>query len=275
MKEGLIRYEGGKSYQHFYKDRGYVIKDFWITLPMGEILKLVTNTHMRLEENTAIELQKTINGNNLNSIKNKLKGKRIFLIGNGSSLKDFDFSILDNDETMVMNFGAEFYPKAKHLLFLDLNFVKKGLKIINKFQGNIFAAYRSEAHIRTKKKKTYFFTIDPKSNPTNSFSQGLFGGNSGMAALNLALIMGCDPIYLLGYDLINEVDNIHFYSDEKYGRGGYSTKKCNSKAVDFEKFVDYFPNVKIINLNEKSNIKCFPFDSIENVFHNSNLELLK
>lgn len=270
MKDGLIRYEGNRGYQHFYKDRGYVVKDYWMSLPISEILKLITNTHMRVEEETAIHLQKILNGKNLNTVKNKLKGKRIFLIGNGSSLKGFDFSILEGEESLVMNFGAEFFPKAKYLLFLDLNFVEKGLGIINKFKGEIFAAYRSEAHLRSKKKNMFYFTIDPKSNPTKNFTQGLFGGNSGMAALNLALIMGCDPIYLLGYDLINDVDNIHFYSDEKYGRGGYSEKKCRNKALDFEKFIDHFPNRKIINLNPDSNIKCFPFDDIKNVINTSN-----
>ena len=98
---------------------------------------------------------------------------------------------------------------------------------------------------------------------TKSCKEGLYHGqNSGYGALNLAMVLGADPIYLLGYDCAKGPDG------EKNYHGGYPTA---SNPAALEKFKEAFKagakmlrpgRHHIYNLNPDSALRCFPMMDI-------------
>lgn len=59
---------------------------------------------------------------------------------------------------------------------------------------------------------------------STSMEQGIYVGpigfdsNSGMGALNLALCLGADPIYFLGFDMIGGADGLQTWHHQPYPR---------------------------------------------------------
>jgi len=105
--------------------------------------------------------------------------------------------------------------------------------------------------------------FDPYRN-ANEFSPNLHEGltrssNSGIPAINLAILLGANPIYLIGFDskpTENGLQN-HFHS------GHPETQKDSvfNKFIEaFDKFAKKVPeNVEVINLYPASGIKSFAF----------------
>jgi hypothetical protein len=99
--------------------------------------------------------------------------------------------------------------------------------------------------------------------------EGIYGGNnSGFGALMLAIALGANPIYLLGYDMKMKVQS-HWHD-------GYPGQLLEPLAVKLqsyrellEKFAPLIKNlgINVINLNPDSAVTCFPFDTIDNVLN--------
>jgi len=172
------------------------------------------------------------------------KVKRIFLVGGGSSLKDFDFSVLDNEDTVAINESLfrlknptffitvdydwlegkrdsyEFikYKKSKAQKFFIAN-MSKGTQL--KYKDCKYVHYGKEYNL-----EDYDVVIrSPKVSGFGNFNNFCHGQNSGYCALQLALIMRYEEIYLLGFDLTSdEKGDVHFhhqYKDivrKKYGK---------------------------------------------------------
>jgi hypothetical protein len=92
-----------------------------------------------------------------------------------------------------------------------------------------------------------------------SFSDGWFGGGAGCTALHTAILLGGNPIYLLGYD---------FYEDNGRHFDEYD-ESCNEKELYMIAFEgleqisreNWIP--KIYNCNPRSRLKCFPHIDID------------
>lgn len=169
-------------------------------------------------------------------IKDKYKGQRLFILGSGPSLKGFDFNRLDNDLTIALNHTVRYYNKAKMLLFMDRKFVMEWKSGIDSFQGDVF--FRSVCDYQGPNKNTYCFGIN-KHGPQEQIENGLFMGESaGLAALNLGLIMGCSPIYLLGFD----IDGGYFFVDEFKEKGRQYEEHKKERMVKLFKRFDKYKN---------------------------------
>jgi len=94
-----------------------------------------------------------------------------------------------------------------------------------------------------------------------------FGGNSGFAAINLALHRGASSLYLLGYDLgVTEKDQAtHFFGEHPKGL-----------QIDspYEKWIQAFEvaapslssfGARVYNCTPNSNLNCFPKVKIQEV----------
>jgi hypothetical protein len=86
------------------------------------------------------------------------------------------------------------------------------------------------------------------------FADGLSPGDSGLRALNLADILGADPIYLLGIDLRGNP------KAQQWWHEGYDMKSLGTYEEFLRVWVDSAPLIKasVINLSTESALEAFP-----------------
>ena len=91
------------------------------------------------------------------------------------------------------------------------------------------------------------------------------GRKPGLSALNFADILGADPIYLVGYDLQpihGKTGNWHREYPDNWKMGAWVYAKM------IERFRDFAPCARhrVVNLNPRSALDCFPVLSPEEVW---------
>jgi len=166
---------------------------------------------------------------------------QVYIIGGGSSLKDFDFKRLKDKTTICVNKSIFDVPNPDYFITMDYSFLNKiDLKKFRKikcpkiFIVDLDLPYMTEQggkvfDVRTG--ITYHFNefdIVIKSKFTkgigfkwNEFYNGL---HSGFCGIQFASLMGYENIYLLGYDYNKEGD-IH-YHDSYEGKTQFR-QKCD------------------------------------------------
>ena len=205
---------------------------------------------------------------------NNWAGKRCFVIGGGPSLKGFDFSRLDGELTIAVNRAFE-YLEPSVVFFMDPIFYQKVM-------NGTFGERTKERFISHKMKVTlnisgvqygdgvYSIPISERPEMTTDLKDGLFeGGNSGFAALNLAVCLGANPIYLLGFDM-----NSNGTGKQSWFHPGYENPGKDSVYGGWiEHLNDAAPiikelGIKVINLNPESGVRCFEFGEFEGIKDN-------
>jgi hypothetical protein len=199
------------------------------------------------------------------NVNGHLRDKDVFLLGSGTSLRNFDFTKLHNKYVIAINHSIEHY-NAQALIFGDKIFVTKTNFDFMKYQGNIFCSDKClgtnpiQDIYREGKRRIYVFK-DRRDEPSTSFKSGLFHPTStGALAINLALVSGARTIYLLGYDFYYN-KGIHFYQDYEHHKR-MPEERMKLKIQRFAWFEKY---PQIINLNPKSNLPYFKKKSISEV----------
>jgi hypothetical protein len=199
------------------------------------------------------------------------KGRRCFIIGGGESLKSFDFSKLKNELVIGVN-------RAYEKIDCTINFAmdntfydwivkgKLGDKAKRRFDD--YKGYKVWLDtVGYDYPKGIFIVKKAKPQAVNyNLKDGIRGGtNAGFGALGLAVCLGANPIYLLGFDMKGRDGKSaqwHSGYPEKQGEGVYGAmindfKKVAQPLMDKE--------VKVINLNSESELKCFGFQDIEDI----------
>ena len=159
----------------------------------------------------------------INSLHNKFKGRRCFVIGNGPSLSKMNLDLLVNEVTIGSNGIYKLFDKYKfrpnYLLFQDSRTILGKAKEINELKGIPKLVSLNSSHLVKKDKYTYFFNLanhlgwenikssSPKelkgnlpifSNNFAEFASNM--GNVSHTAIQLAFFLGCNPVYLIGCD---------------------------------------------------------------------------
>jgi hypothetical protein len=200
-------------------------------------------------------------------------GRRCFIVGGGPSLKGFDFNRLRGERVIAINKAFYDVPFADILFAMDrplLDLIRDG-KLGEEYQQAFESFYGLKLWLDLS---GYSYPAGVYSIPsagetgwTKSLSEGLFHGqNSGYGALNLALVLGANPIYLLGYDCSRGP------AGEKNYHGGYpGSGKPNAVDIFLKAFkagaamLDGITQSRIVNLNPHSALRCFRFDDIDKV----------
>jgi hypothetical protein len=193
------------------------------------------------------------------------QGRRCFIIGGGPSLAGFDFSQLRGE--LVIGINRAFEKIAPSVIFsMDSRlyaWIKSGMlgqEALDKYEKSTARKIWVEA-------PSFKFGAEVLVIPRlegvgigRSLSGGLYtGSNSGLAALNLAVVLGANPIYLLGFDLISRDQFQQWWHD------GYPTVQRDKVYQTFRKeFEEVAPTLKemgvsVINLNPESGLRCFDF----------------
>ena len=184
------------------------------------------------------------------------KGKRIFILASGPSLKALDLSRLKRRIVMGMNRSFLTYPKTHYHCVMD---------------HRLFELYEKELH-----ETRYLFTLQdrPWGIPmellgTKGFSwdleKGIYSGYTiSFVALQVAVYMGFQEIYFLGLDLKHEGSNTHFF-----GHDFHSEKHETTEFPKMEKMLTYAAtslqdsNVQVFNCSPVSTLTCFQKISFE------------
>ena len=199
---------------------------------------------------------------------NMWKGERCFILGGGPSLREFDWTLLRGERVIAVNRAFEVYPDADITCSLDQRWLAWTTN--GKLGPDAQAAYRSYkgailmVHVYGTKSDypPRIQLVEGHGNPNElspSLKYGLgYASNSGFVALNLALVLGCNEVYLLGFDMKGGSDGYqaHFHN-------GYPERQ---RRTVYKKFMLAFDKVaamaqekaRIVNLNPDSALECFP-----------------
>lgn len=204
-------------------------------------------------------------------------GHPAFLVGGGPSLRGFDFARLRGRRSIGVNIA--FYAFDPTIIFsMDtrcLNWILNGTYDRGSFPGlrdkfKKTAAYKTWLLTYTASlpddifivpvHKSYQVGLDSF---TFRYRDGIGHGNhSGYAALNLAVILGANPIYLLGYDCNRQPDASHWHAGHPIPQN----------PTHLTTFIKYMTNaapiikkagIRVVNLNPASALRCFEFGSLE------------
>jgi hypothetical protein len=184
------------------------------------------------------------------------KDREVFIVGGGTSLKNFEWSRLIPYCVIGCNSAYLLSPKVINVVAFGDN------KFWNNFQNDLICLPMPVFTNLPKLQKTKEPNIWVMRRKTKGFGTDSLGwnGNTGCLALNLALIFGARRINLLGYDM-------------KLGNGKanwHNNKQIDKpRAANYKRFINGFkscikdihknwPNVEIYNITKDSDLDLFP-----------------
>jgi hypothetical protein len=197
-----------------------------------------------------------------------------YIIGGGASLRGFDFSRLKGKPNKIaINrawkdvYDADIWFSEDHRVITELwgkdhlFQAFKGNKVLHAlapgFKAEVLAVDPTLQVLERKRQDKYW---------SRSLRDGLsMSSCSGVGAINLAWLLGADPIYLLGFDCRSDGQILQNYHDD-YKQMGFEWMTGANKAEDFKSDLEIWvaPHVsdrKVINLVNPaypSAVECWP-----------------
>jgi len=186
----------------------------------------------------------------------------VFVIGGGSSLKDFDFLKLKDKDTIAVNMAALDVPNPTYCITADST-------IFRKVQEGYFKEVKTTWILVTNPNHCSMKWQDGKFIGKHGFVYNLFcmnmvirnagvegigfsfndfktGYNSGFSGFQLAVLLGYKRIYLLGFDLVSG-SQCHYHSR-------YSGREIRKES--FDKYYDNFV-IALKRIKEETDIEVF------------------
>nr|WP_309098437.1 6-hydroxymethylpterin diphosphokinase MptE-like protein [Fredinandcohnia onubensis] len=249
--------------------------------------------------NTRENIRYHLNKNNMKfytkknlELKNKHKGERCFILGNGPSLKGMDLTKIQNEKIFAVNFFAKSYlfPQIQptYYCMLDGAFgqakhIDDAIHILNAVNANFLLgewAIKAFEHFDTSQKKIYYSfssLIQYGDSTCYDFAKITTGSpNVINHCIKWALFMGFDEIYLLGCDFnqFARPKQGHFYGS-KPAHESNSYRRGMDLMYSSQALFDHYAlekesrkiNSKIFNATPNSLI-----DAYETVDYNSIFE---
>ena len=236
----------------------------------------------------------------INELKNKYKGQRCFIVGNGPSLNKIDLKKLEGEYSFAVN--SIFYKtremgyKPTFYTVEDIQVIRDNINEINKYECDYMFFPSSEKRRFTKGKNRYFVNLDYSFYVDKSkyfeiprFSQDaakeVFCGQSvTIVNLQLAYFLGFTEVYLIGMDFSyvipdsakvsgnviesTENDVNHFHPDY-FGKGKkwHDPKLHNVlKSYKLCKLMYELDDRKIINATVGGNLDVFDRTDFKELF---------
>lgn len=202
----------------------------------------------------------------LKTLKDRFKGERCFIVGNGPSLNKCDLSLLENEYTFAVN--GIFYKteemgfKPTFYMVEDGHVVDDNLEKINEYDPEYkFFPSLYKDKINTTE-NTYFFAADlgfyrgdhpsfEKPRFSKNFSEvGYCGQSVTYLNMQLAYYLGFTEVYLIGMDfsyeiretdevrgqtLISNEDDVNHFHPDYFGKGKkWHDPKVHNVAINYE-----------------------------------------
>jgi len=184
------------------------------------------------------------------------------VVGGGPSLRGFNFKRLLPYHTMAINMAFLDCPDAEIVYVGDRRLLER-LSLDSRFHAHPGLKVMRENHLESavcQKDGVVSIPVTKAGAWGESLEDGVCDlGNAGTAALNLADILGADPIYLLGIDCggadaAGRIANYHDEYPASWRKPADYLKRKFSGA-----FEDVAPHIfaKVYNCSETSTLNCF------------------
>jgi len=193
------------------------------------------------------------------------KGLDVIIIGGGPSLNDFPFDTLKQETVIGCNAAFKLGPEICSVLFFGdyKDFFVPFEKELMQFDGPIFTCSRKFQKVPV----AWINCLPRKPDGLHDDVIG-WGGNTGCAAINFALVAGAKRAYLLGFDLKAEQDKKHWHSEYQV-----QEKRIRNRPQNYSRFAqgfgalakdwrERFPEYEIVNVTDDSALDCFPKMSV-------------
>lgn len=221
--------------------------------------------------------------------KNSWIGRRCFIIGGGESLRGFNFNKLAGELTIGINKAFRHFQNSTLNYFMDSTFpdtMRRGdynrqgepplIDYWNSYKGIKVFVTPMERKKFEDSDNIYLVrrTLLPSLN-REDLEYGICPGiNSGTGAIALAVALGCQKIFLLGYDMKCE-QSTHWHDGYEQRNMAEFSKKLGEYRADIETLVPLLKRaeVEVINLNSNSELRCFPFADIDIVLGRKNANI--
>ena len=194
--------------------------------------------------------------------RNLWQGRRCFIVGGGPSLNGFDWSLLDGEISIGINRAFE---KFNPTMMFCMDPRVWGWIVRGDFGQESTEKYEQYKGTRVWiNMSNFIFPDDVYVVDLNELQP--CGSNSGHAAINLAMLLGANPIYLLGFDMRGNSKG-----GQEWFHNGYPVTQTEGVYDGFLKAlngdVGRIKNngTQVVNLTPKSALKCFPTDKIGNI----------
>jgi len=207
-----------------------------------------------------------------------LQGKRAYIIGGGPSLLNFDWQFLQyerksgagvigcNDAYLL---GSDI---CNVCVFGDREWLNKHQKRLKHFPGLIVTNLKKVS----RRNLPWLYSAKRKGVGLGVNNELGWNGNTGCLAINLALVLGASPIYLLGFDM---------KLSPKGENNWHSNDLCKARTQIFEKFKrgmatverwrkKMFPDQKVYNVTDDSDLDVFPKIKIKELIQTVNASLV-
>ena len=185
-------------------------------------------------------------------------GDTIYIVGGGTSLKNFDFNLLRDKVVIAVNKAILHIPFAQVLYWSDTRFYEWHSKEVDEFKG-IKVTCRAQP-----KRNDIINLLNTGKTGLETMSYGLRdGGNSGYAAINLAYHLGAKRIVLLGFDMQTYGKDTHWH--DGYSSTADTDTMARLMVPHFDTLVEPLEKrkVKVYNASPISKLECFQKISIE------------
>jgi len=215
----------------------------------------------------------------IQELRDNFKGKEVFIVGGGPSLKNFDFECLRDKTTISVNHSFKYVPNTNLITHLDWRFVReygKDETFINTdkltwsrhLRNNKYheaklypRAYENTALIHG----THYHQQIGLSKAIDKQHPKITLHTSGQLAILFCIAARASKVYLLGFDACQEYkehNQFHdFFPKNKTGAPAYMKQSVALQRM-FDKFnnkeeIGHFSKNNIINLNPESCMGVF------------------
>lgn len=194
------------------------------------------------------------------------KDQDAFVIGGGTSLRDFNWSLLKDENTIGCNNAFRLGPEiCKICLFVDRKFIFSGPNEPRKGFYDEIEKYAKTNWVVTNdnqlmnRPEPWLKWIPRKPKGLHYDALG-FNANSGASAINLALLLGATNIYLLGIDMHLSSDNKPNWHEHLIDKPSHEVyiRMLSSFGNVSKDLREKFPNCKVYNVNKNSDLQVFP-----------------
>jgi hypothetical protein len=200
------------------------------------------------------------------------QGESTYIIGGGPSLRSFDWDLIRGKRTIGCNsaflLGAHICQItifADHLWWEEI-----GKKRTDEYGGLVVGCVppHNEKQLTEKPWLIRMSRYDKNGlSPPGSQVLGCCG-NTGVLALNLALLMGATRVYLLGFDMRlgpQGIANWHHLRWEPPQADNYPRFMREMRRLPQE-LKEKYPDVQVVNVTDDSELELFPKQSLREHF---------
>lgn len=202
-----------------------------------------------------------------------------YIVGGGTSLKSFDWSLLDDPNKFVIAINSSHLdaPSCNLIYVTDPPYIQDNIDTLSAHQAPVWQGVLNLD--KPKKLDVIDKQIHLQAATGLITDKGIYaaahGSNSSYAFLNIAVNIGFKKIHLLGVDLKwgkhGDKSTSHHHSDS------HAHQRIDGEIV-YRKMLEAYKTIKqplldmgveIINVNipEKTMLKEFPIKSVEEVFN--------